>query len=285
MPDRPRWPQAIAEFLIDNFTILLTIGFAAYIIYRQEIAQIAVSTDELLTAILGVLALLATSEIVERYRHLNSIDRAVHRSLAFLESRLTERPSAIAFFEKQPNLDPFVQGAKQIDLCGVTLTTTINRQFGNLREQLQAGAQVRILLIDPESAALKMSSARSTSPDDTEYYRVRLDATIREIEYLFKSWDEFKALHNSVPKTGSLAVRLMSYAPSFGILSFDANHQNGVAIVEMYPHKFGYKSPPTFELTPQRDGNWYKYFVDQFDEMWGAARAWEPKNAVNKAAG
>jgi len=284
MSDKPKWPQTIAEFLIDNLTVLLTIGFAGFIIYRQEIAQTALSIDDLLTAILGVLALLATSEIVERYRKLNSIEKMVNRALSFLESRFTERPSAIAFFQKHPNLDQYVQSATQIDLCGVTLTSTVNKQFGNLRERLQMGAKIRILIIDPDSAALKMTAERSTSPDDTDYYRVRLDATLREIAYLFRSWEEIKTLQGDSSRAGSLAVRLMSYAPSFGIISFNANQDNGIVFVEIYPHKFGFKTPPNFELTPKRDGDWYKYFVDQFEEMWNAAKPWRPQLSESTSA-
>lgn len=277
MSSKPKWPQAVAEFLIDNLTILLTISYASFIIYKQEIAQTALLTEDLLTAILGVLALLATSEIVERYRRLNSIEKTVNRSLSFLESRFTERPSAIAFFQKPPNLDHYVQGANQVDLCGVTLTSTLNKQFGNLRERLQAGAKIRILLVDPNSVALKMSAERSTSPDDTDYYRVRLDAAFREIGYLFKRLEEFKAMEGNSLKVGNLSVRLLSYAPSFGIISFDAHQDNGIMFVEVYPHKFGHKTPPTFDLMPKRDGNWYTYFVEQFDEMWNAAKPWEPQ--------
>jgi hypothetical protein len=278
MSRKSKTTQALAEFLIDNLTVLLTIGFASYIIYRQEIARIALSTDDLLTAILGVLGLLATSEIVERYRKLNSIEKAVTRSVSFLESRFTERPSAIAFFQKHPNLDRHIQGANKVDLCGVTLTSTINKQFGNLRECLQAGSKIRILVIDPDSTALEMTAQRSTSPEDTDYYRVRLDATLREITYLFKSWEEFKKLQgDSSKKVGSLSVRLISYAPSFGIISLNAGQDTGRAFIEVYPHKFGYKSPPIFELEPQRDGNWYRYFVDQFDEMWEVAKPWQPQ--------
>ncbi len=279
-----KWPQAIAEFLVDNLTTLLTIGSAAFIIYRQHFTQLTLSTNNLLSAVLGVLGLLAVSEIIERYRKLNSIEKGIHRSLTFLESRFTEHPSAIAFFERLPSLDPYVQGANQIDLCGITLTTTVNKQFGNLRERLQVGAHVRILVIDPDSIALQMAAERSTSPSDPEYYRVRLNATLKEIEYLFKSWEEFKVLEGAVSKkAGSLTVRLMPYAPSFGILSFDVHQDNGIAFVELYPHKFGYKSPPTFDLTPQRDGIWYKYFTDQFEEMWNAARPWQPKPAAPTA--
>lgn len=276
MSSKSKWPQALAEFLIDNLTVLLTIGFAGFIIYRQQIAHMALLTDDLLTAILGVLALLATSEVVERYRRLNSIEKAVNRSLSFLESRFTDRPSAIAFFQKLPTLDHYIQSANQVDLCGVTLTSTLNKQFGNLGERLQAGARIRILVADPDSVALKMSAERSISPDDTDYYRVRLDATFREIAYLFKRLEEFKAIQGNSPKAGNLYVRLLSYAPSFGIISFDTHQDNGIVFIEIYPHKFGYKSPPTFDLMPKRDGNWYTYFVDQFDEMWNAAKPWEP---------
>jgi hypothetical protein len=285
MQEKDTWPKAVAEFLLDNLAILLTIGFAGYIIYRQEIAQTAVSTDELLTAILAVLALLATSEIIERYRRLNSIERTVKLSLAFLESRLAERPSALAFFTKPPSLDSYIQGAQQIDLCGVTLTSTINKQFGNLRERLQAGAKIRILVVDPDpdSVALRMSAERSASPDDIEYHRVRLDATLREIQYLFKSWEESKSIQTGSSPAGSLAVKVLSYAPSFSILSFNAHRGNGVALVEVYPHKYGYKTPPTFDLTPKKDGDWYRYFVEQFDEMWEPAKPWYPTGFANEA--
>lgn len=276
---KPKWPQVVAEFLIDNLTILLTIGFAGYILYRQEIAQLSLSTDDLLTAILGILALLATSEIVERYRKLTSIDKTVTRSLSLLESRLAEHPSAIAFFQKQTNLDHYIQGAYRIDLCGVTLTSTLNKQFGNLRERLEAGAKIRILIIDPDSTAIKMSAARSISADDTDYYRVRLDATLRDITYLHKMLEEVGKMPGNSQKAGEINVRLVSYAPSFSMLSFDPHQDNGIVFVEIYPHKMAHRLPPTFDLMPKRDGIWYLYFLDQFEEMWNAARPWEPQRS------
>ena len=280
MPKKSTWLQTFVEFLIENLTILLTIGYAGYIVFRQEIAKVALGTDDLLTAILAVLALLATSEIVERYRRLNSIEKSVSRSLAFLENHFLERPSATAFFTKHPSLDSYVLAATEIDLMGVTLTSTIDKQFGNLRERLQAGARLRVLVVDPASAALQMSAERSTNAVDADYYRVRLEATLRELTILLRSCEEMRKIDAQPARTGSLAVRLLSYAPSFGIVACNARQENGVCFVEIYPHRFGYKSPPTFDLTPQRDGTWYKYFVEQFDEMWNAAKEWQPVNSA-----
>lgn len=280
MMNQPMLAQRIVDFLIDNIFTLITIIVAGYVVYRQEFSGTAVPINDLLAAILAVLGLLATSEIVERHRRLSSIENAVNRSLSFLESRFTDRPSAIAFFQKMPSLDSYIQGASQIDLCGVTLSSTLNKQFGNLRERLQSGAQIRILIIDPDpgSTAIKMSAERSATPEDTDYYRARLEPSIRELEYLFKSWADFENFQGNAFKTGNLAVRLLSYAPSFGISSFNANQEHGLMVVELYPHKSGFESPPCFELTPQRDGNWYKYFTEQFDQMWNAAKPWQPRN-------
>jgi hypothetical protein len=277
MSGKPKWLQDLVEFLIDNLTVLLTIGLAGYIIYRQEFAHAAVSTDELLTAILAVLALLATSEIVERYRRLGSIERSVDRTLSLMQSRFTDRPSAIAFFRKPPSLDAYVQGANRIDLCGATLASTVNKQFSNLRNCLRQGAKIRLLVMDPNSLAPQMSAQRSITTDDADYYLTRLEGTFRDLEYLSRSYTDLPLPPDGSSQAGSLSVRLLSYAPSFGLISLDADRSSGIVFVELYPHKTGFGEQPAFDLTPHRDGDWYRYFVQQFEEMWDSAKPWEPK--------
>lgn len=275
MSDKPEWLQKLAGFLVDNITVLLTIGFAGYIIYRREVAHPPVDTDDLLTAILWVLGLLATSEVVERYRRLGSIENSVKRGLSLLESRFTDRPSAIAFFQRPQDVVLDVQSANQIDMCGVTLTATVNKQFSNLRERLRKGARVRLLVIDPDSLAAQMSAQRSTGEDDANYFLTRLEATLRDIEYLQKSWAEPRPHQDVSTEQGSLSVRFLPYAPSFGTISLDAGSSNGKVFVEIYPHKT-YKDQPAFDLTPYRDGEWYNFFVEQFEQMWQSGKPWVP---------
>lgn len=274
----------IVDVIIDNLALVLTIGFAGFVIYRHDIAKENVSTEELLTAILWVIGLLAISEIVERYRKLNAIHKSVDRSITFLESRFTDRPSAMAFFQEKQDIRPFIQRAMQIDLSGVTLTNTLNKEYGTLLERLQSGAEIRILIIDPESVAVEMSAQRSTNPDDIDYYRNRLNSALHEISYLhklYKNEREFKS-----PKggsgLGSIAVRFLTYAPSYGISLFDSNQSDGIIFVEVYPHKFGYVTPPAFDLTKQRDLKWYDYFKQQYEEMWNTSKPWEPEKYIEK---
>jgi len=274
-----RWFSSSVGFLLDNVAILLTAGFAGYVIYRQELRHLAVPIDDLMTAVLWILGLLAISELVERYRVLNRIESAAKRTLSLLEGGSAERPSSIAFFQKIPDISSFVQTARQIDLCGLTLTSTVNKQFGNLRESLRRNASIRLLVADPNSLALEMSSLRSEAPEDTEYYRKRLEAALQDIEYLYKSWVEHLATVGA-SEAGEFSVRLLSYAPSFGLMSFDTSQGNGTVFVEVFTHKGGFNSPPMFSLTRERDGKWFDYFASQFDEMWDDASPWTPSPPI-----
>jgi hypothetical protein len=119
-----------------------------------------------------------------------------------------------------------------------------------------------------------MSAFRSENTDDIEYYRKRIDASLKDIEYLQRSYKDMVERNESTTQ-GHFSVRLLSYAPSFGIAKFDLSKTQKKLVVEVYPHHSGYGHPPIFSLTPQRDCEWFDYFENQFSEMWKAATPWE----------
>jgi len=191
---------------------------------------------------------------------------------------LSERPSARDFFVKAPALDDYVRSAMQIDMCGVTLTSAVNKQFGNLRERLAQGATLRLLIADPDSLALEMSAQRSEVPEDVGYYLKRLEATLKDVAYLERGGfgSEEQEMQRANQNRGSFSVHLLPYAPSFGIYRFETAAGKSDILVELYTHASGYVNPPIFALTPERDGAWYDYFAKQFDDMWQRAKPWEP---------
>jgi hypothetical protein len=282
MKDTPKWLVLFVEFLIDNFTLLATLIFASYVIYQQELSNTKLSTEDLLTAILAVLSLLAISEIVERYRKLNRIEENSKNIFTLLKNKILERPSAMVFFQKPESLEEdihsYITSANNIDLCGLTLTNAVNKNLSILRERLKQGAKVRILIADPKSLAPKMSTLRSEDPTDFSYFKGRLDTALRDIDFLYRDWMEWKTQNPRISKKGDFAVRLLCYAPSFGIRCFDGNEKDGNIIVDIHPHKSGFSSPPTFSLTYKRDEKWYEYFQSQFEQMWADAKEWKPKN-------
>jgi hypothetical protein len=264
------------EFFLANFDALIAIvvSLIAVIvsIFGSDGNQLV-----LLGGISATLAVLSYSIIRDRRNR-----KVLENQLTVLQRNLPDRPSAISFFRKTPDLAPFIQQANQIDLCGVTLTNTLNRQFAILRERLDAGGTIRLLVIDPASHAIEMSAQRSTSPKDMEYYQRRLESALSDITYLIKYNNDRKQTKGRNLKSGNISVRLLSYAPSYGICSFDKKKNYGRVFVEIYPHKYGFKVPPTFELNLENDGEWYAYFVDQFEQMWDAASPWDQTAYLQK---
>ena len=202
-----------------------------------------------------------------------SLSERIENLVSRLE--LAERPSAKDFYQQPPKIESHIKAAKNIDLGGVSLTSTINKQLSNLRERIEEGANVRLLVINPNSLALQMLALRSEDTDDIEYYRKRIDATFKDIEYLFRNWRDYQPDDKNLKK-GNFEVRLLSYAPSFGIAKFEFSGSSKVMFVELYPHHVGYGAPPHFTLTPQLDGEWFEYFAGQYEAMWKKATVWQP---------
>jgi hypothetical protein len=261
----------------------------SFVTYGESIIAIALSfiaaiigifggeTTYLFAAVATALGFLSFGIIRDRKSRIE-----LEEQISNLRRSFPDRPSAFTFFRKPPDIATFIQKANQIDLCGVTLTNTVHRQFPMLRERLESGGKLRLLLIDPSSDAIEMSSQRSTSPKDTEYYRRRLESALSDITYLVKYKNDQKKIRGRSRKLGSISVRFMSYAPSFGIISFDPRKKNSTVFVEIYPHKYGFKVPPTFDLTKENDGPWYDYFVDQFEQMWDSAIEWDSEAYLQK---
>lgn len=256
------------EFIVDYWDTIIALGVSAiagYFGVRNNNSLL------LLGAISATLAVLSGSIIRDRKDR-----KALSVQVSELRKSLPDRPSATAFFRPMQDFEVRLKNATKIDLCGVSLTSTISTHFATLRSRIEAGAELRILVIDSKSSAIEMTSERSTNPKDTMYYRRRLDSTFSELTYLNRFARDMKQKGKKGSKTGSLSVKLLSYAPSFSIVSLDSRDKEGRVQVEIFPHKFGFKARPVFTLSLDNDGEWYTYFLEQFEQMWNTATPWDP---------
>ena len=189
---------------------------------------------------------------------------------------VSDRPSAEAFFTEFPELDKYLKTAVEIDFCGVTLTATITRNFFSIRERLLNGASMRLLIADPDSLALEMTALRSEIPADVDLFAKRLASTSKDIGNLFQASPDTPQDRQGESASTNLSVRLLPYAPSFLILRFKASNGDQTIVIQIYPHRGGYATPPVFILRPERDKRWYEYFAHQFEQMWITAKVWTP---------
>jgi hypothetical protein len=196
----------------------------------------------------------------------------IDKLLEHLEKNKTA--SAEHFFTDLPHFDSYIAGAQTIMWFGVTMEEEIHTNLPRLKERILAGCNVSIMVADPESKAIEMSSLRSKGILPNRFAK-KLDGVLDDLAYLQQEIKGIKPLNPNSPK-GSISIRLLPYAPSFGIFAFNAGENHGTIFVEVFGHADGFGSFPSFELTSRKDGKWYNFFLSQFRQMWDLADQWQP---------
>lgn len=177
------------------------------------------------------------------------------------------------FFHSQPNMDDYILSANTIKIVGVTLTVCIDKGMGVFKQAIKNGASVKIVLIDGSEESLSASALRSET-NSTSYYRKKHAATTDNLDYLLKYVDSLE-----VSNKGKIEIKTISYPSIVGIEVFvNENTKLGKAKIEIYAQYTGWEKPPIFTVDKYTDKEWFKYFEDQFDEIWTRAKPYEPNH-------
>jgi hypothetical protein len=246
----------VVTLVVDIVVDLIPIMIAFVLIIRYKTAT-KTSTDDLLTAILGVLAAIALGGLWDRLKRLRRIQELVTHSHLLLEKHLAHRLRADEFFVGSTPENDFYANAKSIAISGITLGNTASEFRHVLRQCLAAGAYIRVIVVDPGSNALEQLVLRSWGTTTIEYYKNRLNNTIELIKL-------FREVPNA---TGRVEIGLLPYVPSFGIQMIDPSSLNGAAYIEIYHHSSDSPSPK-FKLSAKDDPSWLSFFSEQFELMW-----------------
>ena len=251
--------------LLDYGPITITVLVGAY----ATVATIngKLGTESVLQWILGLLVLIATTQLIDRFRVLRNTDKKVDQILAI--SQGTGGVKGV-FLEGMPDLRARLSNAKSVSISGVSLAGTSNTYSHALMECLRAGAKVRLLVSDPDPALpiVDIAVYRLEKHHDTGILR----------NSIVHALDNFSLLHKYDPKGRTLKIRLLPFSTIYGIWIIDYDTPDAEIWVEIYSFR---KTPePAFQLLPKRDGIWYEYFIEQFENMWIASHEWDVVNKV-----
>jgi hypothetical protein len=253
---------ALLEGALDYLPVILTVLFAAVVSLIAGSSE--TPTDELLQWTLAVLALMATTQLIDRFRVLRSVDERLER----LEHRSRASMSAGDFFMHQrPDLQERLRHARSIAISGVTLARTSVSLWAILRERLEHHVPVRIMALDPDHPASEIATYRMQ--------RLRNPARIQsEVKH---SLENFASLCEHRPELReTLELRVLPYAIPYGIWVIDSGTTKAELWVEIYSFRDALE--PTFHLQPHRDGEWFTLFEGQFEKMWEVSRVWTPED-------
>lgn len=209
------------------------------------------STQVLSSVVLGLLALLAVSQIRSR--------EAAHRILNVCNGRRTE-----LFHSEFP--DVYYEARKSAthsySFAGLTMKRTLPTMEADIVRILSNGGAIKILLPDPDNDMLMRmvaASRRFREPPEgvAEAVRHSLDAAAR--------------IHDGSGRRPE--VRTTSLLPRTGYNIIDADHPNALLMVQMYQVAPPAEPGPIFLIKPS-DGQWFEHFNAEFKRLWDLGIDW-----------
>ncbi|HEY0155626.1 MAG TPA: hypothetical protein VGB92_26800 [Longimicrobium sp.] len=253
--------QRATAFVLDNLFDIATVLAATFVILRHQIKPFDIPT--LLSWLLAILALLAVSGLWDRNRRLRRIESLGTETRTFLQTQLSSSVSASDFFTAdfdRAEVARQIASASRVYICGLTLARTTRQLMDVLSRRLQAGATIRLSMLDLNRPGLmEVMAARSMGATTADYWAVRLGTVL----------DVIKAIR--VTSVGSLEIGFIPFPISFGLILVDPEEPHGRVYVELYHHRTA-ESNATFSLSAVKDPHWYRFFCRQWDEAWRVSR-------------
>jgi len=177
----------------------------------------------------------------------------------------TEEVSATSFFKDDiADLRGRFRKAKSIAINGMTLSSTSTKYRKDFKDCLERGGEVRIIVVDPNLPVLDVAANRFSKHQDASKIR-------RECE---QALDNFGTLWEQEGKRKPIQVRLCNAVPPYGMWLIDADSPNAEIWVEIYSFRGEFE--PALHLLPFRDGDWFNFFREQFEILWGSSCEWKP---------
>jgi hypothetical protein len=253
--------------LVENIPSVLTVTFAAYVLVQSQ--RTTLQEMEVLLWLLGIVGLLATSELVERFGRLRRIELGSLKTLRAVEAILT--PDAENILRDRRGVIDLSEGgsqAREIWACGYSLINLLSTCEGFFVTRLKDGCNLRFLLLSPKSDATRaLDTLVSSRPGEL----------IEDIKSSLARLERIRTSANS-KEVGLLEVHLLKVVPTYSLIVVDPGKPQGYVHVEPYPSYYGLPldvGRPHFTLT-QSEGRWYRFFCNQFELIWNNPKHSEP---------
>lgn len=225
----------------ENIDLYLTIVAALFL---SGLSLTGKTLDNKIPAItLTVLALLAITNLVNRRK---------------FEEMLQQ--SQGSFFRKEWPEDVKLDfdRARELWLVGGNLTRTITSNINLLDTKLSRGDRVKILLVDPESDAVRYSN-------HTMMYEMEEDKSRERIRLIIGLLKNLKA-----SKSSKLEIRVIDHPVPFALYGMDIKKSGGKLYVKQYEYKAN-TDGIRFVLT-YKDEFWYDIYSEQLMSLWNNAK-------------
>lgn len=224
--------------------------------------------EYLLPIILSGLALIAVSVLINRHkseqilesvRHIQNNSEKNIKVFGTTDNRILTTKQFFQTRSERPPLEFRLHGAKTVDILGTSLVSLSISHQGNIRELVESGAKVRLLVSNPNNKALQeFLSLRYLEAETAEIHKHQVDLAL----------ENFRSLLNLNGKSGNIEVHITDRMQSFSYMGIDTYTPRGNIQIEFYLNKIPLGRNPIFLMNADTDTDWYDEFRKQFEFYW-----------------
>ena len=232
----------------ENIDLYLTVGIAIVLALLNALGFAPQSLIAPMT--LAVLGLLAISSIVNRHK----LEMTLKKMIPAQEGQFLDDFPA--------DWTERLETSSELWILGVNLGRTITSYFSLFERKLKRGDTIKVLLVDPNGVAMKLSAKR----------RVQSSYEDENLALIRNSLKGFCELRDMVPD--KMEIKTVDYPLSFGIFAADPNTAQSTLYLSYYPFKTPTPAIPKIVLQP-KDGYWHDHFKMEMQNLWESGTSWD----------
>jgi hypothetical protein len=247
-----KWLQTLLTLLIDYLPVLATLGFGVFV--SLEVDRTNVSVERSIQWVLILLTGIVVTLVVDKFRS----TKLTLDGITALDRKLdTVNESALRGSEGRYNLRNAPADAKTIDILAWNGLVFFRTHKVFLRDRIQRGCHVRMLIIDKESLAARIiveNASYAQLIDDIRGTEMSCTEFVRELG----------------KTNGSFELRKTGWLTPYGMVVVDMHRPGGIASLGLHPVFSRMEEADqryiTVDARSARDH--YDYFTQQFDKLW-----------------
>lgn len=233
---------------VDYGPIILTILLGVFVAVLNSHQPLSV--QQLMSWILILLLLLATSQLIDRFRVLRAIEDKTER----IRSILGKRHSLLRNKNDRKDLQDIGGHAKTIDVLAWSARGLFadNENFWN--QKVDEGCKIRVIIVDVESEAANVIYENSENKEIKNDIR----HTINRIGRLKKNHRNQK-----------VELRKTTWVSPYSMIIVDKKKSKGILQLAINPAHLPTPSEPQYlVIDSQNDSPKFGFFINQFEGLW-----------------
>lgn len=245
--------QILSSILFEHVTLFATIIGSVYILTKSQIN--AYDNNTLLLWIIGLLGLIATATVSEKYFKLSKIAKSVEDIRTTVQNRgLSLDELAFTRKELKP-LEARLSQAKKISITGGSLYRLSDEYYAFFESKLKKGCQLEIVMVKPYSSAANLLCDNVVyETKNYEQYSLKISESLQRFLRLKREYES------------NISIRLTENVPPFSLIVTDEDLQNASIKVELYSYSVPTRERVQFEITRENSKS-FAFFIDQLSTL------------------